>query len=53
MDIFGIDITHIADLGTQVATAGTMRVAETVADDIFEYIIGVAYVIYEAYPDGG
>ena len=51
MNVFGIDITHIADLGTQIATSGSIRAAEVMADDVFEYIIGVAILIYEAYPD--
>lgn len=51
MDIFGIDINHIVDLGTQVATSGAVRAAEVAGDDIFEYIIGVAILIYEQYPD--
>lgn len=52
MNVFGIDINHIVDLGTQVATSGAIRMAEQVADDVFEYIIGVAILIYEVHPDG-
>ncbi|MDQ2879067.1 MAG: hypothetical protein M3R41_08335 [Pseudomonadota bacterium] len=47
MDIFGIDINHIVDLATHVATSGALRVAETAADDTFDSIIGIAQVIYE------
>lgn len=50
MDIFGIDIGHIADLTTQVATSGAMRAVELVADDVFDYIIGVAILVYELDP---
>ena len=50
MDIFGIDISQIADLTTHVATSGALRVAELVGDDIFEYIIGIAVLIYEIDP---
>jgi hypothetical protein len=47
IDLFGIDINHIVELGTQVATIGAIRAAEVTGDDVFEYIIGVAIVIYE------
>lgn len=50
MDIFTIDINSIVDLGTQVATSGAIRAAEVLADDVFEYIIGVAILIYEVHP---
>lgn len=50
MGIFGIDINQIADLGTQVATNGAIRAMEFFSDDIFEYIIGVAIVVYEMDP---
>jgi hypothetical protein len=48
MDAFGIDITHIIELGTQVAQAGTIRTAEMAADSIFDHIVGVAVVVYES-----
>lgn len=50
MNIFGIEISNIVDLTTQVATTGAIRAAELIGDDIFEYIIGVAIVIYEMDP---
>ena len=50
MGIFGFDIGEIVDLGTQVATAGAIRAAEIVGDDIFEYVIGIAIIIYELDP---
>ena len=50
MDTFGIDIGQIVELGTQVATHGAIRAAEMVADDIFEYVIGVVILIYEIDP---
>ena len=50
MGIFGMDINQIVDLGTQVATTGAIRTVELFADDVFEYIIGVAIVIYEMDP---
>jgi hypothetical protein len=50
MDIFSIDINHIADLATQVGTSGAIRALEQVGDDVFDYIIGVAILIYELDP---
>lgn len=50
MDIMGLDINHIVDLGTQVATSGTLRVADFFADDVFDYTVGIAVLIYEMYP---
>ena len=47
IDLFSIDIRHIVELGTQIATAGAIRLAETGGDDIFERVIGVAIVVYE------
>ncbi|WP_404367283.1 hypothetical protein AB5I39_12485 [Sphingomonas sp. MMS24-J45] len=50
MDIFSIDINHIVDLTTQVGTSGAIRSLEMVGDDVFDYIIGVAILIYEVHP---
>ncbi len=50
MDAFGIDIGQIVELGTRVAMHDAIRAAEMVADDIFEYVIGVAILIYEIDP---
>lgn len=50
MGVFGLDVSQIVDLGTQVATTGAIRAAELIGDDIFEYIIGVAIVVYEMDP---
>lgn len=47
IDLLAIDINHIVELGTQVATSGAIRAAEVIGDDVFEYIIGIAIVIYE------
>lgn len=46
MDITGagIDITQIVKLTTQVATTGSLRMAELVTDEIFEYTIAVVIV---------
>jgi hypothetical protein len=51
MDIMGIDINQIVELGTQVAQAGAIRAREWVADGTFEYVIGIAVLIYEMDPD--
>lgn len=50
MDIFSVDINHIVELATQVGTSGTIRAGEVMADEIFEYIIAVAVLIYETNP---
>lgn len=48
MDIFGLDIAGIVDLGTRVAQAGAMRVAEASPDQVFDYIVALI-----ALGDGG
>ena len=50
MGTFGIDIGQIAELGTQVALTGAIRMGEIVADDVFELIVAIAVIIYEADP---
>lgn len=50
MDIFGIDIGQIVELGTKVATGGVMRVGELVTDEIFDNTAGLAILIYETFP---
>lgn len=50
MNIPGIDIDDIVQLGTQVATTGAIRAVEMGADDLFELVIGVAVLIYELNP---
>jgi hypothetical protein len=52
MNVFGIDIAHIVELGTQVATTSAIRATEMVADDVFDYLVGVAILIYEMDPNG-
>ncbi len=51
MDVLGIDIGQIVQLGTQVATVGAGAFAAA-GDDLFEFIIGVAILIYEIDPNG-
>lgn len=50
MDLIGLDIGQIVDLGTHVATTGAMRVADMVSDELFDLIISVAILIYELDP---
>lgn len=52
MDVMGLDIGQIVELGTHVAQSGAIRMGEIVGDDVFEYIIGVAIIVYEMDPDG-
>lgn len=51
IDLLSIDINHIVELGTRIATTGAIRAAEVVGDDIFEYIVGIAVLVYEVDPD--
>ena len=53
MNIFSIDINHVVDLATQIGTSGSIRSLEMVGDDVFDYIIGVAILIYEVHPQSG
>lgn len=50
MDIMAIDINHIVELGTHVATVGALGAGEVSRDRVFEYVISVAIVIYESNP---
>lgn len=50
MNILGLDIAQIAELGTLVATSGAFRVAESVADDVFEYTVGIVILVHETHP---
>ena len=46
-----IEIGEIADLATQVAVNGAIRFADLYGDEMFEYIVGIAVLIYEIYPE--
>lgn len=50
MNALGIDIGQIAELGTEVAITGAIRMGEMVADDVFELIVAIAVIVYEAAP---
>jgi hypothetical protein len=49
-EMLGLDIGQIIELGTKVAMTGAIRAADLIADDVFEYIIGMAIVVYEIDP---
>lgn len=46
----GLDIDHIVELGTQVAISGAIRFGEIVGDDVFDYLVAIAVIIYEMDP---
>ena len=48
-----IDIGEIAEMTSQVAITGAIRVSDGVGDDMFEYLVGIAILIYEMFPNGG
>ena len=50
METVTIDIAEIGDLPGGVAMAGAIRGADANGDETFEYIVGIAAVIYELYP---
>jgi hypothetical protein len=46
-----IDLSEIAELGTQVAINGALRAGEVQGvDDLFEFLVGIAILIYEIAP---
>jgi hypothetical protein len=52
MALVQIDPGEIAELGTQVAMHGALRLGDVGADDLFELIVGVVVLIYELTPGG-
>ncbi len=50
MGIVGMEISEIVDLGTQVASTGAIRAMEIVGDDVFQYVIAIAIIVYEMDP---
>lgn len=52
MNVMGIDIGHIADLGTQVAQSGAIRAFEIVGDEVFEYLVAMAVLLQDTGPIG-
>lgn len=47
---FRLDAGEIIDLGTQIASSGAIRPLEVDTDQLFEYVIAVAILIYDMYP---
>lgn len=43
----GFDLSDIAELATTVAASGAMRAVETVADEVFDYIVAVTILIQQ------
>jgi len=51
MALIQIDLSEIAELGTQVAINGALRAGEIQGvDDLFEFLVGIAILIYEIAP---
>jgi hypothetical protein len=51
MALIQIDLSEIAELGTQVAINGALRAGEVQGvDDLFEFLVGIAILIYEIAP---
>lgn len=50
MDLIGIDLAKIVELGTQIAGTGALRAGEMIADDVFEMVVGIAMLVYELDP---
>jgi hypothetical protein len=50
MITMGMDIDQIVQLVTHVATTGAVRGLEMISDDLWEFTIGVAILIYEQNP---
>jgi hypothetical protein len=51
MALIQIDLSEIAELGTQVALNGALRAGEIAGgDDLFELLVGIAILIYEIAP---
>ena len=47
-----IEMGAIAELGTQVAMHGAVRMGEATGDDVFELIVGVILLVVEMIPGG-
>ncbi len=45
-----IDFDQIVGLATPIGTAGTIQAGEVVPDNLFEYLVGIAIMIYESNP---
>jgi len=47
-----VEMSAIAELGTQVAMHGAVRASEIAIDDVFELIVGIIVLVIEMTPDG-
>ena len=47
-----VEMSVIAELGTQVAMHGAVRAGEIAIDDVFELIVGIIVLVIEMSPDG-
>ena len=52
MPLIHIDISEIAELGTQVAMYGALRGGDVSSDSLFDLIVSIAVLIYELAPGG-
>lgn len=52
MGLIQIDVSQVAELGTQVAMHGAVRAGEIVVDDVFELIVSLVSVVIELVPGG-
>lgn len=52
MALIHLDISEIAELGTQVAVHGAFGAAEIASDALFDLIVGIVILIYEIAPNG-
>ena len=50
MQLLGLDIASIVELGQQIANTGALRGLECSDDAMFEYLVAVASLIYESRP---
>ncbi|MEP9401253.1 hypothetical protein [Sphingomonas sp. VNH70] len=46
----GIALHEIVELDTPVAIAGAIRTTEATGDQVFEYLIAIAMLVYEMTP---
>ena len=49
MNLFSIDIGEIGEMASQVGITGAIQVSGA-GDDVFEFIVAVAILIYELSP---
>lgn len=52
MGLIQIDVSQVAELGTQVAMHGAVRAGEVVIDDVFALVVGMISLVIELVPGG-